>query len=121
MNPAFHLFGKQEVIKRKDGGEIQHLKAKTHYTLHLVTFCLVVMEAARMGSEALVGTANENLLSHISILHPLSCQSFCSAYDQKSLLASYRIVTFKQCDYRLFVLTHVSLMRSPLSQLELAF
>lgn len=62
MNTGFHLVGKQEVIRGRDSGEMQHLKTKTHYALHLVTFCLVVMEATRMGSEAQVRTVNEYLL-----------------------------------------------------------
>lgn len=53
-----------------------YLTTKPHYSLHLLTFCLVVMEAAEEWSEGLVGTVNENpphsricvLLALVSIL-----------------------------------------------------
>lgn len=37
-----------------------YLTTKTHYSFHLLTFCLVVMEATEAGAEGLVRTVNEN-------------------------------------------------------------
>jgi len=73
MSPAFHVVGEEKVIKGggRDAASTSILKTKTNYALHLVTFCLVVMEATRAGSEDLVGTVNENLalLLFLSFLH----------------------------------------------------
>lgn len=80
-----------------------YLTTKTHYSFHLLTFCLVVMEATEAGSEGLVRTVNENPShSPVCVFSPLLPILLFSLFSPASISLS----TFRQFDCVQFVSWH---------------